>query len=107
MRLSRARAMTAVTKRTTATTTSRCQSGMRLGSTRRASTLVEGERLAAREPLFGAVPERDVIFAELPAEQDLAAAVQAREVDEPPVEVLHLHAEALQLVDDGDELRRG
>lgn len=44
---------------------------------------------------------RDFVLAEVPAEKDgLAVRVEGRKVDEPAVEVLHLDAELVELVDE-------
>src|SRR5919198_3494099 len=130
MLASRSRATSAVRRSTAPTTTSRCQSGMRLSfdisralpQFRHAGLTpgpspgpvppgpvrsVQRQGLTAGVALVGAVPERDLGLAELPAEQDDAAAVLAREVDQAAVEVLHLHAEALQLLEHRHELRGG
>src|SRR5438093_557253 len=49
------------------------------------------DELAARESRLEVVPVADPIaLAELPAEQDLAAATQRRKVDEPLVRILHI-----------------
>src|ERR671922_85099 len=57
--------------------------------------------------VFEAVPVRRLFLAELPAEEELAAAMEAREVDEPAVEILYEHAKALELVHCGHELAGG
>src|ERR1044071_8421011 len=79
-----------VARRTPPKTASRCQVGMEAG-------LVERQGFPAREALFEAVPEADLVLADLPAEQDfLAVRPQRREVDQAAVEILHLHPELLQ-----------
>ena len=52
------------------------------------------------------MPEGHPIFAEVPAEQHELAAlrVPGREIDEPPVEILHLHAGRLELGDQEPDL---
>ena len=58
------------------------------------------DELSARESRLEIVPVTDAIaFTELPAEQDLAAAAQRGEVDEPLIRVLHVDAEMRDLED--------
>src|SRR5262245_51197065 len=45
------------------------------------------ERLTAGVASFDVVPVRDLLLAELPAQEDLAAVDQRREVDQPAVHV--------------------
>src|SRR5512133_1036922 len=92
MRRSTMRARTSVTSRTQPNTSQRCQSSIR-------KPLAEIERFPAREALLEAVPVGDRVLADLPAQQHLLAVPQRGEVDEATVEVLHQHAEPLQLVD--------
>ena len=68
----------------------------------------ERKRLPAREALFEAVPEGHPVLPEMPAEQHEIAAfgVTGREVDEPAVEVLHLHAGRLELGNEKPDLVR-
>src|SRR4029078_13126440 len=67
--------------------------------------LVERERFPAGEAFFEAVPERDLVLADLPAEQHFLAVAQRGEVEETAVQVLHLDAELLELLDAaGDRL---
>jgi len=70
------------------------------------TTLVFDE-LPARESSFDVVPVADAVaFAELPAEQDLAAAAQRGEVDEPLIGVLDIDAEVRDLEKEGVDLLR-
>src|SRR6478609_1476112 len=83
-----------VTSSTQPSTTRRCQSGMcALLRRRRAESSVERERPAAREPVGEAVPEADLGLADPPAEADLLAAPQSREVEQALRRVLHDRAE--------------
>src|SRR4029078_3224821 len=67
--------------------------------------LVERERFPAGEAFFEAVPERDLVLADLPAEQDFLPLAQRGEVEETAVQVLHLDTELLELLDTaGDRL---
>src|SRR5262249_1422967 len=56
------------------------------------------ESLASCEPFFQPVPERNLVLAELPAEEDLLAVAQRGEVDEARVEVLHDRASLVDRV---------
>src|SRR5205085_8465344 len=69
--------------------------------------LVQGQRLPPGEALVGAVPEGDLLLAELPAKQDLPAVVDGGEVDEATLGVLDERAERVDLVDGADQLLRG
>ena len=63
------------------------------------------DELSARESRLEIVPVTDAIaFTELPAEQDLAAAAQRGEVDEPLIRVLHVNAEMRDLEDERVDL---
>src|SRR5207237_10165597 len=65
------------------------------------------DELAARESRLDVVPVADAIaFAELPAEQDLAAAAHRGEVDEPLIGVLHVDAEVRDLEEKSVDLLR-
>ena len=65
------------------------------------------DELSARVSRLDVVPVTDAIaFAELPAEQDLAAAAHRREVDEPLVGVLHIDAEMRDLEQERVDLLR-
>ena len=68
----------------------------------------EGKRLPAREALFEAMPEGHPVLSKMPAEQHEVTAfgVARREVDEPAVEVLHLHAGRLELGNEKPDLVR-
>src|SRR5438105_2017276 len=63
--------------------------------------------LSPGEALVDAVPVADLVLAELPAEEDLLAVAQCREVDEPTVDVLHYRAELLDAVDRTCDRGRG
>src|SRR5207253_994768 len=56
------------------------------------------DRPASCEAFFQPVPERNVVLAEPPAEQDLLALAPRRKVDEPLVEVLDDRAAPVDLV---------
>ena len=59
------------------------------------------DELPARVPRLDGVPVADAVaFAELPAEQDLAAAAHRGEVDESLVGILHVDAELRDLEED-------
>jgi hypothetical protein len=60
---------------------------------------VGGERFPAREPFLEPVPVLDRVLADLPAEQDLLALAERREIDKAGVEILHLDAQRFELVD--------
>src|SRR5581483_4621392 len=70
----------------------------------RGGAIPQLERAAAGEAVVVAVPERDLVLAEPPAEEHLLAVAHRREVDEPRVEILDEHAEVLQGVDRTREL---
>lgn len=50
---------------------------------------LQGKGLPPREPLVDAVPERDLILADVPAEEHVLTRAPRREIDEAAVEVLH------------------
>src|SRR3954454_19610785 len=52
------------------------------------------------------MPVADVVLAELPAEQNGLALTKRREIDQPLVDVLHLRAVLVDLVDRASELTR-
>jgi hypothetical protein len=56
-------------------------------------------RLAAGEAGLDFVPEADGVFAELPAEADVVAAVTAEEIDEAHLIVLQVAADVVELLD--------
>src|SRR4051794_19972308 len=58
---------------------------------------LSSELLPARETCIRLVPMRDLVFAFLPAEVDLAAVAQRREVDQPALEVAHDHLHRVEL----------
>src|SRR4051812_31281622 len=91
MRWSISRAITNVAAITAADTSARLQNS--IGPS--LFDFVDG--FPAREPLVEAVPERDALLADAPAEQDLASLVERGEVEQPLVEVLHLHARLVEL----------
>ena len=68
----------------------------------------EGKRLPAHKAFVEPVPKSDPILAEMPAKQHQIAAfgVAGGEVDEPAVEVLHLHAGSLEVGDQQPDLLR-
>src|SRR5262249_56683407 len=94
-------ATTAVAMSTPTTIELRCQAGMAPISTARGALLRSrgqtpasaankrclSEGLPARESLFRPVPVRDLVLAELPAEQDVLAVPPGREVDQPFADV--------------------
>src|SRR4051812_16223985 len=64
----------------------------KVSSIGKSSVILEGERAAAGEAVFDRVPVADLILSQTPAEQNRFAAAERGEVDEPVVDVLHLHA---------------
>ena len=56
------------------------------------AALSSREPLPGRETLVGAVPEPDLVLAELPAQQHVFFAALRREVEEPLLERLHLRS---------------
>jgi hypothetical protein len=56
-------------------------------------------RLTACEARLDFMPVADGLFAELPAEADVVAAVAADEIDESGLEVLHVATDAVEFVD--------
>src|SRR5829696_7776897 len=71
---------------------------MRSSSTEAVALLELVDRAAAREAVLEAVPERDRVLPELPAEEHFLAVAESREVDEALVGVLDLCAEAVDPV---------
>jgi hypothetical protein len=63
---------------------------------------LQGKGLPSGEPLVEAVPERDLILADVPAEQHVFTRAPRGEIDEAAVEVLH---ERPDLVDPRDASR--
>src|SRR3954447_3250086 len=90
MRLSTRRAMTTVRRKTAPRTISRCHQGIVN------PVLVERQGFPAGEALLEAVPEGDLVLAEVPAEQHLLVAAKSRKVDQAAIEVLYEHAEPLE-----------
>src|SRR4051794_35830271 len=103
-------ATTQTSTKTAAAMTMRCQKGIvarfAAGAAFPQRFLVEGQRPAARETVVLAVPPRDLVLAELPAEEHRLAVVQRREVHETAVEVLHLGAVLGDLVDEACQAPR-
>src|SRR5712691_4136644 len=65
---------------------------------------IEWQGFPAGEAFVEAVPERDLRLADLPAQEDVLAAVLRREVQQTLVEILHLHA---RIVEAADAIRDG
>src|SRR3954453_15472679 len=82
--------MTTVRRKTAPRTISRCHQGIVN------PVLVERQGFPAGEALLEAVPEADLVLAEVPAEQHLLVAAKSRKVDQAAVEVLYEHAEPLE-----------
>src|SRR4051794_32957312 len=64
------------------------------------------ERLAATVTALEGVPEADLVLTELPAEIDLLAVDDGREVDEPPVDVTQHDAGTLDGVEQPPHLEK-
>ena len=63
-------------------------------------SLVEWQGFPAREALLEAVPEGDLVLADLPAEQNLLAVLaEGGKVDQAAVEILDEHSQALETLD--------
>src|SRR5581483_1810726 len=70
-----------------------------------AEMLIDG--FAARKPVLYAVPEGDRRFAELPAEINLLAFKQSREVHQPGIQILHDAAQFLHFLNDAAQAGGG
>ena|ERR1700722_1972598 len=67
----------------------------------RSPRLGQRERVAPGEAFLGEMPPADVVLPELPAELDLAAEMNSREVDQPPGGVTKDDPQFLESVQDG------
>ena len=56
------------------------------------------DRLPAGKTFVSSVPVRDLLFAQLPAQQNGLALDEAGEIEEPDVEVFDLHADGVDLM---------
>src|SRR4051794_34609265 len=83
------------TSSSAATPATRCSKFSR----RQVARMGMSERLASAIPGVRVVPVADLVLAGLPAEVDLAAVAQRREVDEPALEVAQHHVHRLQLAE--------